>query len=128
MRLRAGESSILATFHSFPQAEAAKRALREAGLTEVQIDRFGEHGYNPEAAWHSPYHGLTTTIAGVTYEDTPAQFSGADTRPLLAAMPEASGMSGPLTAQGHGVLLTAVVPAERREEAYAIIRRHGGHC
>lgn len=128
MRLEPGESSILATFHSFPQAEECKRALQAAGFETVQIDRIGEHGYNPEAAWHSPYHGLTTTIAGVTYEDTPAQFSGADTRPLLAAMPEASGMSGPLTAQGHGVLLTAVVPEARREEAYRIIRRHGGHC
>lgn len=126
LQLNPGERSILATFHQFPRAEACQAALQEAGFTTIQLDRIGKGGFNPTPGTFAPYPGRTTTLAGVTYLDSPAEIGGMDTRPLYAAMPEASGMAGELTARGHGVLLTAVVPAGRVAEALRIIRAHGG--
>lgn len=127
LKLNPGERSILATFHEFPQAEAAQEALKQAGFGTVQLDRIGKHGYNPNAGYFSPLHGRTTVMSGVTYMDSPPEIDEMDNRPLFAAMPEASGMAGDLTAQGHGVLLTAVVPAERLDVALRIVRANGGH-
>lgn len=128
LKLNPGERSILATFHQFPQAEAARDALVAAGFTTVQIDRIGEGGFNPNRGYFTPYQGRSTTMSGITYLDSPPEIDEMDNRPLYAAMPEASGMAGDLTAQGHGVLLTAVVPAGRVEAAARLIREHGGHC
>lgn len=125
MKLEPGEQALLATFESFPAAQAAKRELAAAGFGTVQVDRFGEHGYDPEAAFEKPVFGQATT-QGITYFDTSGKLSGPDAAVITGGFPEVSGMAGPITARGHAVLLTAVVPAAGADAAGGIIRRHGG--
>ncbi|BDG59984.1 hypothetical protein [Caldinitratiruptor microaerophilus] len=127
MRLDPGERSILATFGQYPRAVAAREALLGAGFRTVQVDRIGAGGYDPEPDRARLRTGETPT-QGVVWQDETGKLPGDDVRPLVAAMPEVSGMAGPLVAGGHGVLLTAVVPEERLEEALDIIRRLGGRC
>ncbi len=128
LKLNPGERSILATFQQFPRAEAARSALNRAGFATAKVDRIGEAGYNPNPGYFSPYHGQATSLAGITYFDSPAELGDQEKRPLLAAKPEASGMAGDLTARGQGVLLTAVVPEDRLQTALEIIRQLGGEC
>lgn len=123
MQLPPGLRSILATFRFTHKARAAARALQDAGLQTVQIDRFGEYGYEPEPDQQRPGRGAVVQSAQILYgTERVANVSG----PLLAATNEASGMSGAITAEGEGLLLTAVVPQERLDEALGIIRAHGG--
>ena len=123
MQLPPGLRSILATFRFTHTARAAARALQDAGLQTVQIDRFGEYGYEPEPDQQRPGRGAVVQSAQILYgTERVAHVSG----PLLAATNEASGMSGAITAEGEGLLLTAVVPQERLDAALGIIRAHGG--
>lgn len=127
MRLDPGERSILASFRQYTQALAAREALVRAGFRTVQVDRVGAAGYDPEPDRARLRTGETPT-QGVVWQDATGKLPGDDVRPLVAAMPEVSGMAGPLVAEGHGVLLTAVVPEARAEEALDILRRLGGRC
>lgn len=125
MRLNPGERALLASFHYFPQAEACKRALTQAGISTVQLDRIGEHGYNPEPTYSRPVLGEETSQT-VAFFDNSGQVTGPSARVMTAAMPEVSGMAGAITAQGHGVLLTAVVSEDQAALAERIIHEHGG--
>ncbi len=44
MQLSPGEHSILAYFPSHARAQEAVRALKEAGISEVQLDRISRYG------------------------------------------------------------------------------------
>jgi len=123
MQLSPGERSILATFQFTHKAREAARALEDAGFTTLQIDRIGAYGYEPEPDQKRPGQGAVVQSSQILYGSE--KVGGGASGPLLAAMPEASGMAGGESTI-EGVLLTAVVPAARSDEAVAIIRRHGG--
>lgn len=124
MQLAPGERSILASFQFTHKAEAAVRALRQAGFHTLQIDRVGEYGREPAPDQLRPAFGAGVQSTQVLFgtEKAGADASGI----LLAATPEVSGIGGSID-PWEGVLLTAVVPAERLDEALTIIRQHGGN-
>lgn len=125
MKLNPGERSILAGFMREPHAEAARTELQRAGITEVQLDRISEHGYETGADTRRP------ALGGGGTSQTGTVLSGAqralddDRRVLLAAMPAVSGMAGEVPRDAP-FLLTIVTNDQRVEEALAIVRRNHG--
>lgn len=125
MKLDPGEHTLMGAFHHYPRAEAAEKALRQAGYDAVQLDRIAKEGFDPgrneeRPGWGGEPSQVTATIYG--HE----RMLGRDTRVLLGAMPENSGMAGPMTADMPSFLLTVVCKNERVDEAVRIMEEHGG--
>jgi hypothetical protein len=121
MQLNPGERSVLATFTSGPDAEAATRALREAGFI-AQMDRIGEFGFRPDLDRVRPAiagkePSLVRAVLG------PAAFDD-DSAILLGASTAASGLSGPISDMPP-FLVTLVTTEDRLPEALALLDRHG---
>jgi hypothetical protein len=121
MQLNPGERSVLATFTSGPDAEAATRALAQAGFI-AQMDRIGEFGFRPDLGRIQPAiagkePSLVQAVLG------PAQLDD-DSAILLGASTAASGLSGP-SADIPPFLVTVVTTADRLPAALALLDRHG---
>jgi hypothetical protein len=124
MKLAPGERSILARFAHGPEAEQTLMQLKEADFAEVQMDRIGKFGVDPDVDMERPaIAGDEPSLAAATLE--PAQMDD-NTRILMAAMPEASGMAGPYTADQTPFLVTVLTHQDRVQEAVRIIEENGG--
>lgn len=124
MRLQADERSILASFQSGPQAEAAVGALRRAGFTEIQLDRVGSFGLEQAVDEQRPAlagdeGSLARTVLGPGQIDSNAAV-------LLDASTTVSGMSGAPTDLVPPFLVTAVVAQQRADEAVRLLEEYGG--
>ncbi|MBO8165109.1 MAG: hypothetical protein H0Z34_15610 [Brevibacillus sp.] len=118
------ERNILAGFQSADNANKAAEQLRQAGFETVQveiIDRYPGEGVEQVI---NPISGKIPSLGNLTLDaDFP---SGRDASVLAAADPSASGMADGGQDRNGSVLLTAVVPEERGDEAAEIIRSFGG--
>ena len=124
MKSEPGERSILASFQSGPAAEQVTEALKQAGFGEVQMDRIGKFGVDPDTDKQRPgIAGNETSMAAAVLD--PAALDD-DSRVLMAAFPEASGLSGSFTMDHYPFLVTVVTSEEQAQEAEAIIKQHGG--
>lgn len=124
MKLNPGERSILAYFKSSEGALAAKEELKRAGYSETQLDRVGEYGYNPDMDLEQVGRGSVSLSAATL--DT--RLRDDDVRILMAATPEASGLSGPPTTLTDSTpfLLTIVTDEQGVDEAVRICEQHEG--
>ncbi|HYG60368.1 MAG TPA: hypothetical protein VD902_20040 [Symbiobacteriaceae bacterium] len=124
MKLEPGERSVLASFKSGPDAEAAKKALQQAGFTEVQMDRIGKFGFRPDLDERRP------AISGNESSQVKAILNpgrqDGNTAVLLGATTEVSGMSAPSTQDEMPFLITVVTVEDRLDEAVHLITQHGG--
>ncbi|MBC7105711.1 MAG: hypothetical protein H5T97_07215 [Firmicutes bacterium] len=130
MELPPGEGSLLAYFSSSRRAEAAVAALKEAGFTEVQLDRVSRYGVVSDEEYDAAPGGLGVSLAGlVTYGGDLDRVPDPSARVLLGADPAASGLAAPEEyglAGGGAFLVTVVAPAEEIPRAAAIVKEHGG--
>ncbi|MGD8190532.1 hypothetical protein ACQCN2_11155 [Brevibacillus ginsengisoli] len=117
--------NILAGFKSLDAADRASKALQQAGFETVQVDSVGQY---PGEGVEKVMNPITGEIPGLGNLTLDADFqNGRDASVLAAADPSASGMSdGGQDAIGSSVLLTAVVPENRGNEATELIRSFGG--
>lgn len=125
MKLNPGERSILASFKAWEEGHEAMAALKEQGFEAVQIDRVSHYGYDPEADRRRPVLGDATSLAATTLFGHEQALSSDSVRILLAATPEASGMSGQPADDGYHVLVTVVTDEARVLEAVAVLERFG---
>ncbi|HLN64156.1 MAG TPA: hypothetical protein VK464_21770 [Symbiobacteriaceae bacterium] len=126
MKLRPGERSIFASFGSGPNAEACRDELQQAGFQEVQLDRIGKVGFRPDTFKERPAIAGDETSVTAAVMNPPRTALVDDQRPLLAAFPEASGMSSPDTADRAPFLIVVVTTDDRVDEAVSICEKHGG--
>ncbi|MDF2684356.1 MAG: hypothetical protein K0R47_5546 [Brevibacillus sp.] len=119
------ERNILSGFHSEEDASKAADALRQAGFSIVQIDRVGQFPGDGNESIMNPISGEIPSLGSMTLAgDFP---NGRDASILAAANPDASGMADRGDDNlNRSVLLTAVVPEERGDEATQIITSLGG--
>lgn len=119
------ERNILSGFHTEEDASKAADALRQAGFSIVQIDRVGQFPGDGNESIMNPISGEIPSLGSMTLAgDFP---SGRDASILAAASPDASGMADRGDDNlNRSVLLTAVVPEERGDEATQIITSLGG--
>lgn len=125
MKLNPGEHALLANFNDATHVQDAQAELQAAGITETQVDHISQFGSDPQPEVEPVgLAGEESSLAGAVLK--PAQLGG-QSRVLLAATPEASGMAdGDLTPAVQPFLLTVVTSQDRVSEAVAIIERHGG--
>lgn len=124
MKLEPGERSILASFAHGPQAEKAVSALKAAGFTEVQFDRLGKFGFRPDLDEQRPaISGDESSLVKAVLN--PGQLDD-QSRILLGATTEASGMSAPDTADNMPFLVTVVTDEANVDRGVRIIQEHGG--
>lgn len=119
------QRNILAGFHTEEDASKAAEALRSAGFSIVQIDRIGQFPGDGNESIMNPISGEIPSLGSMTLAaDFP---SGRDASILAAANPDASGMADRGDDNlNRNVLLTAVVPEERGDQATSIITSCGG--
>jgi len=119
------ERNILAGFHTEDEAGKAKEALQHAGFSIISIDRVGQFPGDGNERIMNPITGEIPSLGNLTLAgDFP---SGRDASVLAAVDPDASGMADRGDDNmNRSVLLTAVVPEERGDEATEIIRSFGG--
>lgn len=125
MKLAPGERSILASFSSGPAAESALEELRQSGYGEVQLDRVGGFGFDPGANRSIPVFGDESSQVSATLWDH-GRMLDEDTRVLLGATPENSGMAGAPVDLTPPFLITVVTSDDRVQRAVGILQRHGG--
>ncbi|MCK9906010.1 hypothetical protein MXD63_39220, partial [Frankia sp. Cpl3] len=116
--------NILAGFRTPDDAGAAAEALRQAGFQTIQVDMVSKYPGDGVEKRMNPITGAIPSLGTITLG---ANFPSArDASVLAAADPAASGMSdGGQDTSGATVLLTAVVPEERGDEATEILRSFG---
>lgn len=124
VKLNPGERSILAQFAARPDAEQAVQALKQAGFEDSQLDRVGKFGYDPRVDRKRP--GITTNETSLANAVLDPALLDDDSRVLMAAFPESSGMSGPNTIDHMPYLVTIVTSDERVQDAVDLILEHGG--
>ncbi|RNB83411.1 hypothetical protein EDM56_22365 [Brevibacillus fluminis] len=118
------ERNILAGFFTEEDAEKAAKQLKQKGFETVQVDHIGLFPGDGTDKIMNPISGEIPSLGSLTLA---GDFSSKDASILAAANPSASGMAdGSHDGVGRTVLLTAVVPEERGDEAVAIIRACGG--
>ncbi len=119
------DRNILAGFKSLDAAERAAAALKQAGFQTIQVDSVGQY---PGEGVEKRMNPITGEIPGLGNLTLDADFpNGRDASVLAAADPSASGMSDVgQDAIGSSILLTAVVPENRGNEATELIRSFGG--
>ncbi|QRG67664.1 hypothetical protein [Brevibacillus choshinensis] len=119
------ERNILAGFHTEEEAGKAAEALKQAGFSIVQIDRVGQFPGDGNESIMNPISGQIPSLGSMTLAgDFP---NGRDASVLAAASPDASGMADRGDDNlNRSVLLTAVVPEERGDEATQIVTSCGG--
>jgi len=119
------ERNILAGFRSPDDANKAAEQLRKSGFTTVQVDTVSQYPGDGIDKITNPIAGEVPSLGSLTLE---ADFhSGREASVLAAADPSASGMADRnMEDIGRNILLTAVVPEERGDEAAEIIKSFGG--
>lgn len=119
------ERNILSGFHTEEEAAKAADALRQAGFSTIQIDRVGQFPGDGNESIMNPISGQIPSLGSMTLAgDFP---NGRDASVLAAASPDASGMADRGDDNlNRNILLTAVVPEERGDEATQIITSCGG--
>jgi hypothetical protein len=119
------ERNILAGFRTMEEAEKAAEQLRNAGFNTVQIDTVGQFPGDGIQQINNPISGEVPSLGYLTLA---ADFPNArDASVLAAASPNASGMADRDNDNlNSNVLLTAVVPENRGDEATHLIRSCGG--
>jgi hypothetical protein len=119
------ERNILAGFRNEDAANAAAKQLQKAGFDTVQVEVIGRYPGEGIQKVTNPITGEIPNLGSLTLgADFP---TGRDASILAAADPAASGMSdGGQETVGRSVLLTAVVPEDRADEATAIITAADG--
>ncbi|UFJ40421.1 hypothetical protein LOK74_20685 [Brevibacillus humidisoli] len=119
------ERNILAGFRSVDEAERAAEQLRKAGFQTVQVETIDRYPGEDVQQVINPISGQIPSLGALTLgADFP---SGRDASVMAAADPSASGMSdGDQDSGGANILLTAVVPEQRGDEAVQLIRSLGG--
>jgi hypothetical protein len=124
MKLEPGEHTLMATFAHGQNAEEALAALKQAGYSDMEMDRVSPYGFRPDVEEKRPaIHGDETSLVNAVLG--PALMDD-ETRVLMGATPEASGMSGPYTADGQNFLITLVTSNDRVQDAVSILQQHGG--
>ncbi|HYF79562.1 MAG TPA: hypothetical protein VD973_20845 [Symbiobacteriaceae bacterium] len=124
MKLERDEHSLFASFQSGPQAEAALGALKAAGYTEIQMDRIGQWGYKPDVLEQRPaYRGDESSLVQAVLGPEPLDD---ESRVLLGATTDASGMSAPDKTDDMPFLVTLVTSNSQVARAVQIIEEHGG--
>lgn len=124
MKLERDEHSLLASFKSGPRAEEALSALKAAGYTEIQMDRIGQWGYKPDVFEQRPaYRGDESSLVQAVLGPEPLDD---ESRVLLGATTDASGMSGPDKTDEFPFLVSLVTSNDRVQQAVQIIEEHGG--
>ena len=121
------ERNLLAGFVSFDDAQAAERALKQAGFSIVQVDDLSPY---PGEGVQEVMNPITGNIPSLGYLTLDADFSSKSASILAATDVSASGMSdgdGMMPEVNQGVLLTAVVPVEQADQAEQIIKEYGGN-
>jgi len=121
------ERNLLAGFISFDDAQAAEKALKQAGFTEIQVDDVSPY---PGEGVQQVMNPITGNIPSLGHMTLDADFSSKSASILAATDVSASGMSdgdGMMPEVNQGVLLTAVVPAEKADQAEKIIKEYGGN-
>lgn len=127
MKLNPGERSILAGFFQRTDAEAAEEVLRQAGFTELSLDRVSELNFEPGADTRRPAMsgGASSQSEQILFGKEGTQSDSVDV--LLSAHPAVSGMAGEVR-QEAPYLVTVVTSEDRVEEALKIIRQHRGNA
>lgn len=119
------ERNILAGFFSEEEANKASDQLKQLGFSIVQVDHISLYPGEGVEQVMNPISGEIPSLGSLTLgADFP---SGRDASVLAAADPSASGMAdGAHEGVGRNILLTAVVPEDRADEALSVIRSCGG--
>lgn len=121
------ERNLLVGFASIDDAQEAEKALKQAGITETQVDQISPYpGEGPQQVMNP----LTGNIPSLGYLTLDAQFSSKTASILAATDVSASGMSdgdGMMPEVNQSVLLTAIVPEEQADQAIQIARQYGGN-
>lgn len=131
MQLGQGQRAILASFPSSNGAERAARALRQAGFSEVQLDRISRYTARSDAEFNNPLAGRARTQTGLSLASADLAREGErDDRTLLGADPAVSGygLRNYGTAGGEAFLVTVVASEAEVERALQILRQHGGQA
>ncbi len=129
MQLSPGEQSILAYFPTSTTAQDAMKALNEAGITEVQLDRVSKFGVSYDDNYNNPVNQANTLTGLTVYSTNKNNFSDNDERILMAADPSVSGLSseGYGQAGGKAFLITIVTDEQHLEKATAILKDKGAY-
>lgn len=130
MQLSPGERSILAYFPDSAAAQDAVQALKDAGVSEVQLDRVSRYGTTNNSHYNNPIAGEATTQTGlVLYSGDADTINDDSTRILLGADPSVEGYVPPGygTAGGKAFLVTVVTGDDKVDEASAILKEKGAY-
>lgn len=129
MKLAKNERSFLAYFPSSTRAQEAIKALKTAGINEVQLDRVSRHGTRYNDQYNNPLANQANTVTGLTlYSADINPLVKTDTRALLVADPAVSGfgLKDYGIAGGEGFLVTVVTAPAQEEKVREIIEAYGG--
>ncbi|MBM7855458.1 hypothetical protein JOC37_001853 [Desulfohalotomaculum tongense] len=129
MRMKRNERSILAYFSSAAEAEEAANALKEMGISNVQVDRVSRYGVeNNREINQALTGGPTQTSLTLFSSGQTSKLDSSSERVLLAADPSVSGIgaAGYGVAGGSSFLVTAVTDEQHLDQAVSIVKRHGG--
>lgn len=123
MKLEPDERSILAFFALEPQATKALQSLKESGFTEVQLDRVGRFGFRPDADERRPaISGKETSLVNAVLN--PGRLDD-ESRVLLGATTEASGMSAPDNGDDYPFLVSVLTSQQRADAAVSLLKKLG---
>jgi len=130
MQLSPGERSILAYFPSSTAAQEAVKALKGAGISDVQLDRISRYGVNHDDQYNNPVSGQAETLTGLTlFSADTDHFNDNDARILMGADPSVEGYAPPGygMAGGKAFLVTVVTKDENIDAASAILKDKGAY-
>lgn len=120
-----GERSVLASFYSEAEAQQAAAQVQQLGIEVAAVDELHAYGSVQPGKRAFPLNGEIPSLASLTLD---TGISSRDAGVLLAATPQASGMSGgqdELT--GRNFLLTVVCPNEQVQQVVQIIKACHGY-
>lgn len=118
------EKGIIAYFRTEKGAQKAVRELKERGFETVRMDHFSQFPGENVADLDNPISESPSSLAGMTMG---AAISSRDAGVLVAAHPDASGMSGADDLDApEDVIVTVVTEESREEEARSLLEQAGG--
>lgn len=119
------ERTVLASFVTQEEAEAAQRVIQELGVDTAQVDQ--RHKFAPHVPLRESFliSGKIGSLASVTLDEQP---SSKDASVMLAADPSASGMAahsddGP----AHNYILTVICDDHLVDPVVQIIKDGNGY-
>ena len=123
------ETTIISHFPSSTKAEAAGKALREAGFSDITIRRNTRYGISNDTHYDNPRSNLAETLTGlILYSADTSNDTNRPTRVLMGSDPSVSGFSarGYGLAGGNAFTLVVFAAADRVEDAVSLIKEYGG--